>query len=334
MKNSLLAWFFILTVGLLVLSVEWWKVLAVISVALYAVTILWDAFMFKDEVYKSALQPLVVTSLMQGASFALIPFVAFDISISEGMLYAFGSGVICMIGYYLYFKSMDHDQDAVVTAVMWNLMIAFVPIIAYFTVEEQLERIQYIGIALIFAGALFASYNKARVDYRAVLQMLGAVILLSVAWVMTEHSFALLELEANESVFWSGLFARSFGCVTVGLVCLFKMITSSSERRDMKVLVRKYWKVFLAIELTQVVADSLASLATSAGDISVIVGIEGLMGGFTFFFSLLSVYFFKFVYIRPELSEEASRLYNDHLKHFGFKVVGIFLVVTGAYFTI
>lgn len=313
------------------MSVEWWKIVSVVAVASYAATILWDAFMFKDNIYKNAEQPLVITSLMQIFPMFLLPFIDIDLDLSKASLFAFTSGVLNMVGYGLYFKSLNHDQDAVVTAIMWNLLIAFIPIIAFFMIGERLELVQYVGITVVLVGALVASYRRARVSPKAVAYMFFAVLLLSVSWVGMEYSYVLFAEQGNESIFLSGLLLRSLGCVAIGLILLLRVYSANTERRDLNRLVAKYWKVFVMIELLQVAGDTFSSLAITEGDISVVTAIEGLMSGFTLFFSFVLIYIFRYIYIRPKLMERAVELYQEHLENFGLKVTGMVLIMTGAY---
>jgi uncharacterized membrane protein len=175
------ALFFTVAIGLLAIGVEWWVAVAMFSITAYASLILIDAIMFRKEVYTTTAQPLIVSALMQFVPWLMYPFVATDFSLWSATTLAFSSGVVGMLGYWLYFQALKDDQDAVVISIIWNLMIALVPVIAFVFIGEKLGFVQYIGIGLIFTGALVATFQKAKAKGKVVAMMVGAVIMLSLS---------------------------------------------------------------------------------------------------------------------------------------------------------
>lgn len=302
-------------------------VTAMFSVVLISLLILFDAFLFKEDVYNSPIEPTVISGIMQLIPWLVFPFVITDFSSVTATGIAFLSGMLNMIGFHLYFRAMNDDQDAVVISVMWNLMIALVPLLAYFAIDEKLAFSQYIGIATIFIGATAAVYHKARANFTVVTLMFLAVLLLSASSVMMKEVFNILTENGNPSIFWSGFLPHAAGAGLIGVFFLDKLFSKKESRDGIISLVKKFWPVFFLMEGIQVGADILSSLASTVGNISVIIAMDGLMGVFTAALSIGLAY----ALFRTKLREAAEEFRDEQFKNFGLKFVGMMLVVIGAY---
>lgn len=313
------------------MHVDWWLMVAIFSIITISVLILLDSFLFKGDVYTSHIQPTIVSGIMQLLPWVAYPFVVTDFSSGPIMIIAIISGIISMIGFNLYFRAMDQDQDAVVITIMFNLMIALVPLIAYAAIGERLEIFQYIGIAGIFIGAIFASYYKVKTQPKVIWLMLGAVTMFSVSSVMMKYVFMSLSETGNSSVYWSGLLPHTVGFGIVGLLFLGKEVSKMSSRRSFMTLILQYWPIFLFMEGVQVVADMLDSLASTAGNVSIITAMDGLGGIFSASISIGLVYIFTRAKVRSELLHIAIAIQTEQFEQFEYKLIGMFLVTLGAY---
>ncbi|MBP9842500.1 MAG: EamA family transporter [Candidatus Pacebacteria bacterium] len=322
---------FIVAIVPLAIGVEWWVAVAMLSITAYASLILIDAIMFRGDVYTTAVQPLIISALMQLVPWVIFPFVVTDFSHWPATLLAIASGAVGILGYWLYFHAMEDDQDAVVISIIWNLMIALVPVMAYVFIGEELGLVQYVGIGLIFTGALVATFQKAKAKGKVVAMMVGAVTMLSLSVVGMKEVYNLLEAAGNESVYWSGYLPRALGCGLVGLFFLTGTLRKQQSRVEFVSLVKVFWPVFLLTEALQISADMLTSLATTGGPISVVIAMDGLLGMFTAGLAVLVVFALMCNKVRFGLRRAALRFRNEQFEHFGLKVSGMALITIGAY---
>lgn len=306
-----------------------WVLIAALAVALISLLIILDAFFFAGKVYHNPREPTAISGLLQLAPWLAYPFVATDFSALGLTGLAFCSGVLNLLGFYLYFQAMEKDQDAVVIAVMWNVMIALVPLLAWLTIGETLAAHQYGGIALVFAGAMFTAFHKTRANGAVVARMAGAIVLMSITAVMMKHVYSQLVLANHISPFWSGFLPHAAGSGLVGLA-FFAGLNVADTRAHFLPMVQRLWPVFLLIETVQIAADVLYSLALSMGLVSIVAAMDGLMGIFTAGLVLLLAKLLA----GSRYRDDAKRLYAEQLNHFPLKLTGMMSIAVGAYFIV
>ncbi len=318
----------------LTFHVSWWILAAISSIVMISVLIFLDSFLFKGEVYTSHIQPTIVSGIMQLLPWLAFPFIHSDFSNHTATAIALASGVVSMIGFNLYFRAMDIDQDAIIITIMFNLMIALVPLFAYISIDERLNLYQYIGIIGIFIGALLASYYKAKAKPKVIAYMLGAVTLFSVSSVMMKYVFMTLTEAGSTSVYWSGLLPHTLGFGIIGLLFLGKELSNKSSRSSFIALTKTYWPIFLFMEGVQVLADMLGSLASTAGHVSIVTAMDGLGGVFSATLAIAIVYIFTHINVREDILYTASSIRDEQLEQIEFKLIGMFLVTVGAYMVV
>jgi len=240
------------------------------------------------------------------------------------MTLAIGAGVLYMAGFIFYFKAMYAHQEAVIITIMWSLGIALVPILSYFTLGEKFSLIQYVGIAVLFIGTAVAAWARTKARATVVGLMTVAVVLVSVSVVCMREAFVLLESSGHE-VFWSGFICSTVGEGLVGLIVLVVM-TKDKKRRLAKIS-RSYWPVFVLMEGSQISANALSSKALSIGTASLVSAIDGMSGAFAIVFSILAVEVFR----GTSQKDVAKQLEEDQLGNIVRKLIGIAIVVLGAY---
>jgi uncharacterized membrane-anchored protein len=111
---------------------------------------------------------------------------------------------------------MEKDQDAVIISVMWSLMIALVPLLAWLTLDETLTARQHGDIDLVFTGAIVAVFHKTRVTPAVIIPMAGAIVLMSATSVMMKYVYSSLADAGNSYPFWSGFLPHATGSGLVG----------------------------------------------------------------------------------------------------------------------
>lgn len=314
-------------VGLVLSQAAFWVSIAAAAAALIALLILLDAFFFAGAVYDNCAEPTAISGLLQLLPWCVFPLVQTDFS-NHGLTgLAFASGIFNTIGFYLYFQALVHDQDAVSISIMWNLMIALVPLLAWLALGEQLSIVQYVGIALVFVGACMGTLNKTKLKKSMVQAMAGATVFISVGIVMMKHVFNGLDVVGNTSPFWSGYLPHTAGSATVGLFCLVGLMARRRTRLHFLPLVKRLWPIFLMMELVQVSADLLYSLALSLGLASIVTAMDGLMGIFSAGFALLAVR----VLGDGRYSKVAEEMHRNQLLNFPAKLAGMGAITVGAY---
>jgi drug/metabolite transporter (DMT)-like permease len=332
--KNIIVFLFVVAVGYNIAQAEWWVGAAILASSIIAGLIFLDAFLFKDEVYTTHEQPVTISSVMQLLPWVLYPFVDTDLTSFTPMFIGVVAGAANMLGFAFYYKAMGEDQDSVVTTIMFNLMIAVTPVMAFFWIGEELEVVQYVGIAIIFLGALIASWSKAKAKPQVIVLMVATVLLMSASTVLLKDTFEILEGEKNINAYWSGVLAYATGCGLVGLGFLVKIAKTKESAESFGKLICTYWPLFLTIEVSQVFADTLSAYALNAGKASIITSLDGVMGIVTTALSIMLVYVLLGTKAGFGKVRTAVELRNEHLENFGAKCVGMFLVVIGAYLTV
>ena len=325
---------FLVVIALLLTQAEWWLVLAVGASAIVGITILTDAYLFNGGVYKNAIEPTVISGLLQLTPCFIIPLwmgeriaaVQMDVVTVVIALVAIIAGIANVGAWGFYFKAMRIHQDGVGIAVLWNLLIATVPVVAYFTIGEELRMEQYIGIGMLFLGATIASYRKkTEAGGKVVLFMLLAVALMTVSVIMLKDVFAMFEARRESEVFWKGFLPFALGEGLVGMAVFF--IMTRRETIQLGGIVKRFWPIFLLTEGGQVVAEIFSARALSEGAASLVTAVDGLIGAFVVTVSILVAWMLKGTR-RGLLAEEVEQ---KQIGSIGQKLVGIVLVTIGAY---
>lgn len=316
---------FLLALLILLLQAEKWFVSSIMSSVMVALMIIADSFLFNEKTYKNWMEPVSISGAMAMLPWLGAPFLMDSFPSAKIFFLAVLGGVTCMAGFAFYFKAMCLDQDAVVITVMWSLAIAFVPIMAYFTLDEKFSSYQYLGIVLLFIGTLSASWKGTKSRMLVAGLMLLAVFLVSISTLIMREVFILLENGGGE-VFFTGFICSTLGDGLVGYTVFVSM--RSSQKSRLFRITQRYWPVFVAMELSQIIANGLSSLALSIGTASLVVATEGLTGGFVIAISILAVEIFKSNTRFSEAIEELKENFVDNIMR---KSVGIVSIVIGAY---
>jgi uncharacterized membrane protein len=320
-----MVWVFLGAVGILLWEAPLWLLFAVSAAATFGLLMLLDAFLFRGELYENAWEPIVVSGIVQLAPWLVVPWLV-DIRWTDASSFAVLAGVLNMSSLVLYFRAMKTDQDAVVISVMWNLLIATVPIGAFILLGEQLSLPQYAGIALLFLGATISVWKKTAVRAKIIGLMTLAVVLSSLYTIAEKESFNILEQSGIANVFWNMFLFFSLGEGLVAVVAS-GIVHQRGGMTHLRGLVKKFWPVLLFIEIGYFLFTGLFSRAVSLGPVSLVIAVDGLAGAFVIVFGILIAHLFRKTRYAAITRDVEMKQTVDAKR----KVFGILVLVIGAY---
>lgn len=323
--RQVLVWIFLGAMGLLLWEAPSWLLFAVSASALFSFIVLLDAFFFRGEAYENEWEPIVVSGIIQLAPWLVVPWFV-DIHLSDVSGLALLAGVLNMSSLTLYFRAMMIDQDAVVITVMWNLLIATVPILAFFLLGEKFLPLQYIGVGLLFFGATVSVWEKTAVRGKIIKLMVVAVLISSLYSILEKEAFTVLEDSGAANVFWNVFLFFAAGEGLVAFVA-FGVIHRKGRVSHLRGLVKKFWLVFVSIELGYLLYSTLLARAISFGPVSLVTAVDGLFGAFVIVFSILIARLFRKTRYAA-ITREVEMIQTTHTKR---KFVGILILILGAY---
>lgn len=323
--RQMMVWVFLGSVGILLWEAPSWLLFAVSATASFGFMILLDAFFFRGEVYENEWEPIVVAGIIQLTPWLVVPWFV-DIHFSDVSGLALLAGILNMSSLVLYFRSMMIDQDAVVISIMWNLLIATVPLGAFFLLGERFSSLQYVGIGLLFLGATVSVWEKTAVREKIIKLMIVAVLISSLYSIVEKEAFTLLEDSGAANVFWNIFLFFAAGEGLVALVA-FSVVRYKGSVSHLRGIVRKFWPIFVSVELGYLLYSTLLARAISLGPVSLVMAIDGLAGAFIIVFSIFVARFFRRTRYAA-ITREVEMMQVTHAKR---KFIGIVILVIGAY---
>lgn len=261
------------------MSEQFWFVFALAGAGIGAVVQIIDMYLSEDDVFSHPIEPTVVSGVMQAMLRLSLPFVGFKLPSSGFMagLAVFG-GLLHIASLFFYFKVVFSFGDMSVISMLWNLLVAMVPILAFVLLGERLDALEYFGILLLFVGALTLSFSEG-VDtglLPAVSKyMLIAVFLMGLSMVCLKGVY-------EHSTYWSGYLFYNFGIVGGGILGYVFFLPKRSRHRFHRTF-RSLFFFFLSIEFLQLAGEFCSNLATSLGQVSLVSAIESLQPVFIVF---------------------------------------------------
>lgn len=128
-----------------------------------------------------------------------------------------------------YYSALKTEETSVVV-LLFNLEKLFVPILAYFTINEHLTVWQYVGFAIIVFGSIAISAKGHVVtSIRSLVYMIAATLMLSISAIFQKQG--LESMPWQSFYFWIIAFSSPFP--------LFLYMASSSVRLEVKAFLRK-----------------------------------------------------------------------------------------------
>lgn len=261
------------------MSEQLWFLFALAGAGIGAVVQIIDMYLRQDEVFSHPIEPTIVSGTMQAMLWLSLPFVGFEYP-SSGLVAGLAviGGVLHIASLFFYFKVVFSFGDMSVISMLWNLLVAAVPILAFVLLGERLDALEYFGILLLFVGALALSFAEG-VDtglLPAVSKyMLVAVFLMGLSMVCLKGVY-------EHSTYWSGYLFYNFGIVGGGIAG-YVFFLPKRYRRRFHGTFRSFFLFFLGIEFLQLAGEFCSNLATSLGPVSLVSAVESLQPVFIVF---------------------------------------------------
>lgn len=261
-----------------------WFYLALLSSAIWGAVVLIDDNLLRS-VYKSPEFGTISSGLLALLPLISLFFVDITIPSLKVMMLALLSGFLLVTAYFFYFKSLLIEAPSLVIT-LWGLSPAFVPFLAFFFVGELLTLSQYIGFVVILgAGLGISSVDIKRLKFSKVLFiMIFASLITAIVSVLFKFIYQNVD-------FWSGFIFVSLG---MGLAGFFYIFTLKKGRTFFPDLYKRkrFLGLFVLVELLNIAAVLVFSLAISLGSVSLVEVIGGTEAIFVLVFALLLYPFF------------------------------------------
>ena len=325
--RQLAVWLFLAAVVLLLIGSPLWLRFAIAAAADFGAMLLIDAYLFDGEIYLSEWEPVIISGFMQLVPWFFVPWFV-DVRWTDASEIAILAGMLNMSALVFYFRAMKTEQDAVVIAVMWNMLIVTIPFIAVGLLGEGLSFEQKIGISLIFAGAMISSWEKTFVRLMVIVLMSVAVAFSTFYTISEKHALNMLTHAgvSDTDAYWNVFLFLTLGEGVVAILASV-VVLLKREGQHFRKLVTEYWRVLFLIEGLFLTFIGLTARAYSLGPASLVAPIDGLAGPFVIAFSMLVA----FVLEGTRYAEKAREIESKQTKNFWWKFAGIAFIVGGAF---
>ncbi|MEK7530804.1 MAG: EamA family transporter [Patescibacteria group bacterium] len=277
-----------------------------------------------DSYFANKLFPRLTTLIFFGSvvGVVLLPVVYFIDPPQWVPTWAFGLIFLIAlieVGYsYPYYWALKHTDTSIVTS-LFSIGRIFVPILAFFIVDERLTYIQYAGFGLIVLAATLLNFDPKKFRFNpALFLMVGVCCILAIETITYKYVF-------EHGVTWGSLVVVE-ALFEFAIAAVLMVITGalSSLRRDLA-MVRGHWRL-LGLNYVLGWGGNLGdSFAVSLLPVSVARGIGSTQALFVLGYALLTRKHFPKIF-KEHLSG------NDVRKKsalFVSMVVGTLLVVLG-----
>ncbi|MGB2791020.1 MAG: hypothetical protein WBC29_00510 [Candidatus Moraniibacteriota bacterium] len=254
------------------MSEQSWFLFATAGAIIGAVVQIIDMYLREDGIFSHPLEPTIVSGVMQAMLWVSIPFVGFEYP-ESGLIAGLAvlGGLFHIASLFFYFKGVFSFGDMSVISMLWNLLVAMVPILAFVLLGERLSALEYFGILLLFVGALTLSFSEG-VDTGLLpsvsKQMLIAVFLMGLSMVCLKGVY-------EHTTYWGGYLFYNFGIVGGGVLGYIFFLPRRT-RRQLHHTFRSFFFFFLGIEFLQLSGEFFSNLATSLGPVSLVSAAESL----------------------------------------------------------
>ncbi|HEX7260153.1 MAG TPA: EamA family transporter [Candidatus Saccharimonadia bacterium] len=291
-----------------------WLIPALLAPMLWAFVVLIDDNLLRN-VFRNAYFGGIAAGL-----FALIPLLILlvlphTIPAWPVLVAAIAAGLATTCFYFLLFRSLELAEPSIVTAISM-LATAFVPVMAWLVVGEQLGVYQLIGLAVLVVSSVAMSLLDARGfrPNRALYIMAGGSVLYAAAAVAMKYVY-------GEVDYRSGYLFFAAGMVLGGLF----LMTATKPGRGFIATARGFslnvWGFIVVGELLNVCAEALQGLAVSRGPVSLVRALEGLQPAWVLLIALILFPFW------PRYFREAAGAHRGaKFACFAVIIVGVIMV--------
>lgn len=238
-----------------------------------------------DDVFAKPWFGVITSSLCSLIVFTVIPFfepfVDTQTINSWLLLQAFIAGIFIQISQFFYFQSLSYSEAGIVAA-YWNFVPAIMPFANFLLIGDILHLYQYIGLVILIVCsiALCLLDTNLQSRWKTLFVMFLASILQVIAIFIEKKIFAQVS-------FGVGYIFITLGIVVAGMLPLAFYKIRTEFLKSSNILVGMA-KLFIMIEIINLVALLFSQLAVSHGNPSLVVAIETMMPAHAFIFSFIA----------------------------------------------
>lgn len=218
----------------------------------------------------------------------LLLLFARNLTIGWPVLGMFLAGVLWMLPFILYYKSLEREETSRVV-----LIIQFQPVIvltmAAVLINETLVLSQFVAFVLILSGSILAAVKKTESKWHFSKVFLF-MFLAAVMWSLADVMFKMYAVYFPD--FWSAFSVDIFGSSFPALV-LFLFPKYRKIAGELKKLSVCGWKFFISSAIFGTLGSLSFAYALTLGKASLVSVISGLQPIFALFFGLFLVRFFR-----------------------------------------
>lgn len=216
----------------------------------------------------------------------LAPFIQWDSLSGSIILSGFVAGLLIQFSQLLYFYALDFSEPGIVAA-YWNFVPALLPFAAFYILSELLTVRSYVGIGILVVSSICFCLLDSKPETK-----IFAFILMVIASIAQIVMFLLEKIVYSTISFLDGYYIILSGLLVGGLTpLLFKQ--SRGKIRDSKKGLLSFWKVFVVVELLNLLALLSSQLAVYLGSPSLVAAVESMIPAYAFLFTAAWFYFSK-----------------------------------------
>jgi len=303
-----------------------WIGLTFASLVMWSLMNVIDSY-FIEDVYRDEYDGLIISALFNLLPFLGIFFVK-DFSLMT-IVMSSGAGFLMMLSFLFYLKAFKYHNDPSAIQIAWLLSAPVVLILSFIFLSEKLDWVKYVGMAVIFFGGIVFSFFGHRINKkmsRLIPIMVPAIILYALCTVMMRWVY-----EVREVNFFDGFIWFCFGGAMLGIgTCIARRKTVT--KKYFFPVVRKYWKIFLAAELVELVAVFFQQTAIEkTTNVALFATLESFMPIMVIIVMLATIVFLRMVGNKKE-KEIISDIYeNNMLAGLKWKIAIVVLMAYGTY---
>jgi drug/metabolite transporter (DMT)-like permease len=292
-----------------------WFVLALIAPLLWACGNLLDDHLLKN-VFKNAAFAAVIAGVFGSLPAIYIYWFSRPSSIAPKLiLYAISAGILTVLFYYFYFRTLESDEPSVAIALN-NITPVIVLFLAFFILHEKLRLLQYLGVSIIITSSFALSainIKKFKFSRSIEFASYGAVAY-ALAAILAKYSYE--RASFTNVYFWISI---GYGIAGIAAFLLLR------DRRQFRFLLSRGQKRIAAIligaELINTAGELVQGAAMKGGPVTIVRALEGIQPLYVLLLGVILAQFFP-LYFR----ERRDQRFRVKIICMIFMVAGLFML--------
>lgn len=296
-----------------------WIQYALFSSFLWAIVHILDEYCV-DNIFSKPWLGVVTSSGISAGIFLVLPFLNIPVVIPpwDLLLLCLVTGAIVQLSQFFYFLALDCSDSGTVAA-YWNLTPIFLIVISYWLFGYLITGSNYLGIVLLIVASIgLCSIDKFSNRWDTLYLMSIAAGLQTIVVLIEKYIF-------DRTDFVGSFLSIAAGIIISGLSSLAIEEVRSTLLEDLP-KIRQALRIFITIELINLVALYTGQIAVKLGVPVLVSAIEASTPAYAFGLSLL-ITTLQRRGVQPDLAENSQKL-PMKLGLVGLTIVGVWLLGT------